>query len=102
MLDPDVMEPEEARAIGDWVRAGGRLVAGGRRAAWLDAVLDEPPRWRPTAGDAARRSRPSRDAGVRRSLRATAAAGASSAARCRVLGPARAAAVTDAQRRGAA
>ena len=30
VLDPDVMEPEEAPAIGDWVRAGGRLVAGGR------------------------------------------------------------------------
>src|ERR1044071_9563424 len=37
VLDPDVMEPEEARAIGEWVRSGGNLVAGGRGdAAWLE------------------------------------------------------------------
>jgi uncharacterized protein DUF4350 len=46
VLDPDVMEPEEARAIGDWVRAGGRLVAGGQGdASWLDEVLTDPPAW---------------------------------------------------------
>ena len=44
VLDPDVMEPEEARAIGDWVRAGGDLVAGGAGdAPWLDEVLADPP-----------------------------------------------------------
>lgn len=47
VLDPDVMEPEEARAIGDWVRRGGRLVAGGvGDQAWLDAVLGDAPVWR--------------------------------------------------------
>ena len=47
VLDPDVMEPEEARAIGAWVRAGGHLVAGGTgRAPWLDEVLAHPPRWK--------------------------------------------------------
>lgn len=46
ILDPDVMEPEEAQAIGDWVRSGGRLVAGGLGdASWLDEVLDDPPVW---------------------------------------------------------
>jgi hypothetical protein len=46
VLDPDVMEPEEARAIGDWVRAGGNLVAGGAGdASWLDEVLEDPPSW---------------------------------------------------------
>jgi hypothetical protein len=46
VLDPDVMEPEEARAIGEWVRAGGHLVAGGAGdASWLDEVLDDPPSW---------------------------------------------------------
>lgn len=46
VLDPDVMEPEEARAIGAWVRDGGRLVAGGiGDASWLEEVLEEPPVW---------------------------------------------------------
>ena len=46
VLDPDVMEPEEARAIGEWVRAGGRLVAGGAGdSGWLEEVIGEAPRW---------------------------------------------------------
>jgi hypothetical protein len=46
VLDPDVVEPKEARAIGAWVRSGGRLVAGGARdASWLDEVLSHPPVW---------------------------------------------------------
>jgi hypothetical protein len=54
VLDPDVVEPREARAIGSWVRAGGRLVAGGSaEAAWLDEVLADPPRWEPS-GDTRR------------------------------------------------
>jgi hypothetical protein len=48
VLEPDVVEPEEARAIGAWVRSGGRLVAGGL-GEWLDSVLTEPPVWEPTA-----------------------------------------------------
>ncbi len=45
VLDPAVIEPEESRAIGRWVRGGGRLVAGGvRNSSWLDAVLRDPPR----------------------------------------------------------
>ncbi len=44
VLDPDVVEPEESRAIGRWVRSGGRLVAGGRRdASWLDDVIGRAP-----------------------------------------------------------
>ena len=43
VLDPGVVAPGEARAIGDWVRAGGRLLAGGSDASWLDAVLPRPP-----------------------------------------------------------
>lgn len=43
VLDPDVVDPGEARAIGAWVRGGGRLLAGGENAAWLDAVLPAPP-----------------------------------------------------------
>jgi hypothetical protein len=51
VLEPDVVEPEEARAIGDWVRAGGRLVAGGRGdAPWLEAVVEDVPRWGPDGG----------------------------------------------------
>jgi hypothetical protein len=51
VLDPDVMEPEEAQAIGAWVRSGGRLVAGGAGdASWLDEVLDAPPTWEDGGG----------------------------------------------------
>src|SRR3954452_12279309 len=46
VLDPQALEPKETRAIGDWVRSGGRLVAGGAGdALWLDEVLDAPPRY---------------------------------------------------------
>jgi hypothetical protein len=52
VLDPDVVEEDEARAIGRWVRAGGRLLAGGRGdASWLDAVLVSPPEWEATNPD---------------------------------------------------
>ena len=47
MLEPDVVEPDEARAIGEWVRSGGHLVAGGL-GEWLGAVLTEAPAWEPT------------------------------------------------------
>jgi uncharacterized protein DUF4350 len=49
LLDPTAIEAAEARAIGAWVRRGGRLVAGGPRSAWLTEVLGSPPRW---GGDA--------------------------------------------------
>lgn len=45
VLDPDAMEPAEARAIGDWVRRGGHLVAGGARSAWLSEVVGRAPRY---------------------------------------------------------
>jgi hypothetical protein len=48
VLDPGAVGPGEARAIGSWVRGGGRLVAGGARpAGWLRAVLPGAPPWRP-------------------------------------------------------
>jgi hypothetical protein len=51
VLDPDVMEPEEARAIGEWVRSGGNLVAGGRgESAWLEEVLAGAPTWEDGGG----------------------------------------------------
>jgi Domain of unknown function (DUF4350) len=49
VLDPGVVASGEARAIGEWVRAGGRLVAGGEDSSWLDEVLARPPELR---GDA--------------------------------------------------
>jgi hypothetical protein len=49
VLDPQALEPEESRAIGRWVKGGGRLVAGGAGdASWLDEVLDAPPEFAPT------------------------------------------------------
>jgi hypothetical protein len=49
VLEPDVIEPAEARAIRRWVRAGGRLVVADSGAGWLDGVLDDPPEWDPLA-----------------------------------------------------
>jgi hypothetical protein len=54
VLDPEVLEPAEAEAIRAWVEGGGRLVIGSRvEPAWLDQLLDAPPRWdaapRPTS-----------------------------------------------------
>jgi hypothetical protein len=46
LLDPSPLPRAEARALGRFVRAGGRLVAGGRFSnPWLGAVVDDPPRW---------------------------------------------------------
>jgi hypothetical protein len=48
VLDPGAVGAREARAIGRWVRGGGRLVAGGAQPApWLRAVQPDAPRWRP-------------------------------------------------------
>jgi Domain of unknown function (DUF4350) len=44
VLAPGVMAPAEARAIGAWVRSGGRLVAGGGDASWLAQVVGGRPR----------------------------------------------------------
>jgi Domain of unknown function (DUF4350) len=49
VLDPEGVVPDEARAIGRFVRAGGRLVAAGASARWLARVLDAPPVWAPSA-----------------------------------------------------
>jgi hypothetical protein len=48
VLEPAVIEPEEGRALGRWVRDGGRLVLGVRGdASWLDELLPKPPEWTP-------------------------------------------------------
>jgi hypothetical protein len=43
VLEPQHVDPEEARAIGRRVRDGMRLVAGGGATGWLRDVLAEPP-----------------------------------------------------------
>jgi hypothetical protein len=48
VLDPAGVALEEARAIGRFVRAGGRLVAAGASVRWLVRVLDAPPQWAPS------------------------------------------------------
>jgi hypothetical protein len=45
VLDAPELAGEEARRLRDFLAGGGRLVAGGEGAgAWLDEVVDEPPR----------------------------------------------------------
>jgi hypothetical protein len=48
VLDPERVEPDEARAIRRFVEAGGRLVAAGATSRWLARVLDAPPAWGPS------------------------------------------------------
>jgi hypothetical protein len=44
LLDPDDVRPSEARAIGRFVRGGGRLIAGGEgRIDWLGEIVPRPP-----------------------------------------------------------
>ena len=60
VVEPDVLEPDEARAIGAWVRSGGRLVASGRGDfGWLEEVLADPPVWTPNGPNGGARSSPS-------------------------------------------
>jgi hypothetical protein len=54
VLDPEGVLPDEARAIGRFVRAGGRLVAAGASVHWLARALDSPPpTWAPSDPGAA-------------------------------------------------
>ena len=55
VLDPRAVAPREADAIGSFVRAGGRLVAGGAGgAAWLERALGPLPEWRAAGAGEAR------------------------------------------------
>jgi hypothetical protein len=47
VLEPDVIEEDEAQAIARWVSDGGRLVAGGGDPSWLSQVVPDAPEWRP-------------------------------------------------------
>jgi hypothetical protein len=49
VIDPGLVTPDEARAIGRFVADGGRLVAAGTAMPWLARVLDSPPRWTASA-----------------------------------------------------
>ncbi len=90
VLEPDVMEDDEARAIGAWVRAGGRLVAGGGDPSWLTEVLRRRPGVASPAGRCgARRSCPwPRPPACARCSVPTAAAGAMFGGALPVIGPA--------------
>jgi hypothetical protein len=104
VLDPDVIEPAEGKAIGAWVRAGGRLLAGGARdASWLSEVLPRPPRWGPApAGDAHVLVPVPETAGVRRVRTAEGGGWERLRGALPVVGPARAPLVVVARRgRGA-
>jgi hypothetical protein len=52
VLDPGSVGRSEARAIGRFVRAGGRLIAGGSSAdEWLREIVPRPPAWRAGGGE---------------------------------------------------
>lgn len=46
VIEPEGLSAGDARALGRFVRAGGRLLAGGREPdAWLEALLERRPSW---------------------------------------------------------
>ena len=47
LLDARPVSPDDARAIEDFVRAGGRLLHAGEDPGWLRAIDDEIPPWQP-------------------------------------------------------
>jgi hypothetical protein len=47
LLDPGFVARDDARALGRFVRDGGRLVVSGAGGEWLDSVVDQPPEWSP-------------------------------------------------------
>jgi hypothetical protein len=50
LLYPDVITPDDAAALADFVRRGGTLVAADEHpGGWLGAVVPDPPRWTPAA-----------------------------------------------------
>ena len=101
VLEPDVMEPEEARAIGDWVRSGGPARGRRARGRGSSGMLDEP------AGLGAERSGApapahARRRGARGRSRSTAAAGEELGGALPRLGPATSPVLVSARgRRGA-
>lgn len=79
LLDPDRVLPREAGALGAFVRAGGRLVAGGAQPApWLEALVRPAPVWR---AKGARRAAPTGVAPEVAGLRRVSTDGAGSWAR---------------------
>ena len=56
LLDPGIVESDDAEALRAFLRSGGRLVVGGESSdLWLGDVLQEPPEW---SKHSVRRSRP--------------------------------------------
>ena len=46
LLDPGSLSGDDQALIKRFVEAGGRLVAGGANARWVDGIVDDdPPRW---------------------------------------------------------
>lgn len=54
VLDPEIVTPDDGRALRSFVDAGGRLVIGGGDLGWIDAVMDHPAEWRPAGPTEAR------------------------------------------------
>ena len=53
LLEPDELTGADGRSVRSFLESGGRLVAGGDPAGWLDQVIPRPPIWGPSApGDA--------------------------------------------------
>jgi hypothetical protein len=47
LLDPGFVDSRDAAALRDFVRAGGRLVAGGQNAGWVRRIVEAGPEWSP-------------------------------------------------------
>ena len=72
LLDPGPVDPDAARAVAEFVSAGGRLLTGGTSApGWIDELVVQPPQWAPAGPVSATVAAPAAEVGGVTEVRAS-------------------------------